>query len=275
MPVASWKCWPILAVAGGALLTVTACAPNHVVEPRLNPSLQGAEREESHYGTLLRLASSTRASGDPAAAVNIYQQAISLEPDRIDAYVLMGDTLVELKSLDDAAKTYDQALRRAPNDPAAHRGYARAMLGLHRPEAAIVHYQAVLRQDPNDVQAHNGLGVAYDLAGQFDAAESAYRTGLALAPDSMLLRNNLGLSLALAGHHKEAIEMLRALADEPGAQARNRQNWPWPTAFPAIWWRPSGSAGSTSTRRRCRTISPISRRSRRSMTSASGGQRWV
>ena len=224
MPVTSWKCWPILAVAGGALLTVTACAPNHVVEPRLNPSMQGAEREESHYGTLLRLASSTRASGDPSAAVNIYQQAISLEPDRVDAYVLMGDTLVELKSFDDAAKTYDQALKREPNNVAAHRGYARTMLGLHRPEAAIVHYQAVLQQDPNDVQAHNGLGVAYDLAGQFEPAEAAYRAGLALAPDSMLLRNNLGLSLSLAGRHKEAIELLRTLADEPGAQARNRQN---------------------------------------------------
>ncbi len=224
MPLTSWKSWPILAVAGGALLAVAACAPNHVVEPRLNPSLQGAEREGSQYGTLLRLASSTRAAGDPSAAVNIYQQAISLQPDRVDAYVLMGDTLVELKSLDDAARTYDQALRRDPNNLAAHRGYARAMLGLHRPEAAIVHYQAVVKQDPNDVQAHNGLGVAYDLAGQYDAAEAAYRAGLALAPDSMLLRNNLGLSLSLAGRHKEAIELLRALADEPGAKARNRQN---------------------------------------------------
>ena len=40
----------------------------------------------------------------------------------------------------------------------------------------------------------------------------------------MLLRNNLGLSLALSGQHAEAIEMLRAVVDEPGAKARNRQN---------------------------------------------------
>jgi hypothetical protein len=40
----------------------------------------------------------------------------------------------------------------------------------------------------------------------------------------MLLRNNLGLSLALAGKHAEAIELLRAVVDEPGAKARNRQN---------------------------------------------------
>jgi Flp pilus assembly protein TadD len=224
MPVASWKSWPILAVAGGALLAVAACAPNRAVEPSLNPSLRGAELEESRYGTLLRLASSSRAGGDPAAAVNIYQQAIGLDPQRVDAYVLLGDTRIELKQYDDAAQTYDQALRRDAGNLAAHRGYARAMLGLNRPEAAIVHYQAVLKQDPNDVQAQNGLGVAYDLAGQYDAAEAAYRAGLKAAPDSMLLRNNLGLSLSLAGRHKEAIEMLRTLADEPGAKPRNRQN---------------------------------------------------
>ena len=224
MPVIPWKSWPILAVASGALLTISACAPNRVVEPSLNPSLHGAELEGSRYGTLLRLASSTRAGGDPAAAVNIYQQAIALDRDRVDAYVMLGDTLVELKQYDDAASTYDQALRRASGNAAAHRGYARALLGLNRPEAAIVHYQAVLKQDPNDLQSLNGLGVAYDLSGQHDAAQAAYRAGLAVAPESMLLRNNLGLSLSLAGHHKEALELLRALADEPGAKARNRQN---------------------------------------------------
>ena len=33
MPVIPWKSWPIFAVASGALLTVSACAPNRAVEP--------------------------------------------------------------------------------------------------------------------------------------------------------------------------------------------------------------------------------------------------
>jgi Flp pilus assembly protein TadD len=224
MPVISWRSWPILAVAGGALLVVSACAPNRAVQPRLDPSLAGAEREDSRYGTLLRLASSARAAGDPAAAVKIYQQAIALDRSRTDAHVLLGDTLVELKAFDDAARTYQDVLKGDGDNAAAHRGYARAMLGLNRPEAAILHFQAVLANNPNDVPAHNGLGVAFDLAGQHEAAEAAYQAGLAVAPDSMLLRNNLGLSLALAGRHQESIALLRAVVDEPGAKARNRQN---------------------------------------------------
>lgn len=224
MPVISWRSWSILAVAGGALLVVSACAPNRAVQPRFDPRLAGTEREDSRYGTLLRLASSARAAGDPAAAVKIYQQAIALDHSRIDAHVALGDTLVELEAFDDAARTYQDVLKRDGDNAAAHRGYARAMLGLNRPEAAIVHYQAVLAQNPNDVPAHNGLGVAFDLAGQHEAAEAAYQAGLAVAPDSMLLRNNLGLSLALAGRHQESIALLRAVVDEPGAKARNRQN---------------------------------------------------
>lgn len=226
MPITSWKGWPVLA-ASSALLALAACASNSVQSPagpRLESSLAKAQSEESRYGTLLRLASSSRAAGDPAAAVNIYQQAIASEQGRPEAYVLLGDTLIELKAYDDAAKTYEQALKRDADDLSAHRGYGRALLALNRPEAALAHYQAVLETDEGDIQAYNGLGVAYDLAGQHAAAQDAYRRGLEIAPDSMLLRNNLGLSLALDGQHDESIALLRAVVDEPGAKARNRQN---------------------------------------------------
>jgi Flp pilus assembly protein TadD len=220
MPLMSWKGWSQLVIAGCALLGVVACAPNSARTP-LDPSSAG---QEDRYETLLRLGAAARAAGDPAAAVAMYQKAISHNRSRVDAYVLLGDSLVDLKAYDDAAKTYQDALDRDKGNIAAERGYARAMLGLNRPETAILHYQAVLAQAPDDLPAHNGLGVAYDFTGQHDAAQEAYRAGLEIAPDSMLLRNNLGLSLALSGKHAEGIELLRKVVDEPGAKARNRQN---------------------------------------------------
>jgi Flp pilus assembly protein TadD len=208
------------------LLSVVACAPNSAREP-LEPRLAAApdgEHEPGRYGVLLRLAASARTAGDTAAAVRLYQQAIAEDRGRIDAYVLLGDTLIEMEAFNDAAVAYQDALGRDPGNIAAHRGYARAMLGLNRPEVAVVHYQAVLGEATDDLQAHNGLGVALDLAGQHQAAQDAYRAGLKIAPDSVLLRNNLGLSLALSGQYAESIDLLRAIVDEPGAKARNRQN---------------------------------------------------
>lgn len=221
----SRKPWPLLAVASCALLAVGACAPNSTrtpVEPRLASS--DAEREDSRYGAMLRMAASTHDAGDPSAAARLYQQAIKLEPARHEAYTLLGETLVEMGANDEAAQTFEEALERDEGNLAAHRGYGRAMLGLKQPEAAIEHYEAVIAAAPGDVQAYNGLGVAHDLAGRHDAAQAAYRQGLEQVPDSMLLRNNLGLSLTLAGDFDQGIRLLETVANEPGARARNRQN---------------------------------------------------
>ncbi len=209
------------------LAALSACAPNSVktpASPKLDGPLIAAESETGRYGTLLRLASSTRTSGDPAAAVNMYQQAIALERGRPEAYTLLGDTLIELGAHDQAAEVFQQSLKRDGNGLAARLGYARTLIALKRPEAAIPHYEAVVKAAGGNLQAHNGLGVAYDLAGQHQAAQKVYRDALVIAPDSMLLRNNLGLSLALSGDHQDAISLLGVVADEPGARAQNRQN---------------------------------------------------
>ncbi|MGI9486288.1 MAG: tetratricopeptide repeat protein [Geminicoccaceae bacterium] len=186
--------------------------------------LTAAEQETNRYGTLLRLASSTRSSGDAAAAVNMYQQAIALDRGRPEAFALLGDTLIELGAFDQAAEIFQQSLKRDGDGLAARLGYARALVALRRPETAIPHYQAVLRLAKGNLQAYNGLGVAYDLSGEHQAAQKVYRDALAITPDSMLLRNNLGLSLALAGEHRDAIDLLKIVAEEPGARAQNRQN---------------------------------------------------
>lgn len=206
---------------------LSACAPNSVRTPAstgVQAPLIAAEQEGGRYGTLLRLASSTRASGDPAAAVSMYQQAINLERRRPEAYALLGDTLIEVGAYDQAIEVFEQSLQRDEVGLAARLGYARALIALKRPDAAIPHYETVLNEAKDNLQALNGLGVAYDLAGQHQAAQKVYRDGLAIAPDSMLLRNNLGLSLALAGEHDDAINLLQVVAEESGARAQNRQN---------------------------------------------------
>ncbi len=214
-------------LAGSLMLALAACASNSVKTPMApggDPGVTAAEKETGRYGTLLRLASATRSGGDPGAAARIYQQAIALDGDRPEAYLLLGDALLDLQAYDEAARIFEAWLQRDDNNLAAHKGYARVMVSLNRPEPAILHYRKVLQLAPEDLQAHNGLAVALDLAGRPEEAETAYRNGLKLAPDSTLLRNNLGLSLALAGRQQEAIELLRKVVDEPGAGPRNRQN---------------------------------------------------
>ena len=272
MPVMSWNGWPRLAVAACALLGVVACAPNSArrpMEPRLAVATDG-EREQGRYGTLLRLAASARAAGDPAAAVSLYQQAIAEDRGRIDAYVLLGETLVEMEALRRRRQRLSGGTSRDGDNVAAHRGYARAMLGLNRPEAAIVHYQAVLGEAPNDLQAHNGLGVAYDLAGQHEAAagrlsrRSGDRAGQhAPAQQSRPVPGALGQARGIDRDAARAWPTSRAPRRATGRTSRSPMVWP-ATSRP-----PSGSAGSISTRSRSRTTSATSPRSRLWTTGAS------
>ena len=134
-------------VVAGVTMLLLGCAPNSMrapVDASIDAPLVAAEGENNRYGTLLRLASSTRSAGDPAAAINMYQQAIALERDRPEAYALLGDTLIELGAHDQAAEIFEQSLKRDGDGLAARLGYARALVALKRPEAAIPHYEAVL-----------------------------------------------------------------------------------------------------------------------------------
>lgn len=214
-----------LLLATATLVLLSACAPNSARGPAPVAGAEfGATDEESHYGSLLRMAASTRQAGDSGSAVQLYQQAIAIEPHRSDAYLLLGETLLDVGAYDEAARAFEAAFERDEELAAAHRGYGRALLGVNRPDGAIPHFRRALELDPADLKARNGLGVAYDLQGRHDAAQAVYREGLVQAPDSLLLRNNLGLSLALGGESDEAIQVLEAVARQPGARARTRQN---------------------------------------------------
>jgi hypothetical protein len=66
--------------------------------------------------------------------------------------------------------------------------------------------------------------VAQDLLGDHATATATYRKALSVVPASTSVRNNLALSLALQEQFAEAVELLRPLAEGPGATRRARQN---------------------------------------------------
>ncbi len=173
--------------------------------------------------TVLRIADRTRTSGDPAAALGLYQRAKEMSVADARPLIGMGMVYNQIGAPKDAAEAFRQALDIDPDSADALRGLGHALVALDRPEAALAHYRAAIeiRQDP---RSYGGLGVALDMLGDHAAAQQAYEEGLALAPDNLALRNNLGLSRALSGDAEGAVEILRTVASDPRATARHRQN---------------------------------------------------
>jgi len=194
-------------------------------------------------------------AGQSEAAVVGYRQALSLEPDLVEAHHNLGLALRALGRLDEAAASFERALALRPTLMAAHvslgqvleaRGDlagAAASLGRAltlRPDHAIGHYnlgvllgrlgrageaiaayQRAIALQPGFVDAHTNLANALQAQGLLEASEAAYRGAVARSPDAPGLHMNLAMALNSQGRLGEAMaefeQVLRLQPDNADA----------------------------------------------------------
>jgi Flp pilus assembly protein TadD len=173
--------------------------------------------------TLMRVADTSRQSGDLAQAAALYLRVAEMQPTNIKPLLELGSVYGQMHLPKDAAQAYQAAVAVDPKNTTALRGLANAELESGNPAAAIRNIQAAQAVQP-DWRSDNSLGVAYDMMSDHASAQGAYRDGLKLAPGNLQLTNNLGLSLALAGDFAQALPLLERTASDPKATPRMRQN---------------------------------------------------
>jgi Flp pilus assembly protein TadD len=172
---------------------------------------------------LMRVADSTRQSGNLGEAANLYARAAQMDPKNIKPLLALGSVYAQTHSPRPAGEAWQAALALDPKNATALRGLGNAQIELGDPASAIGNFQAAQAIQP-DWRNDNSLGVAHDMQGDHAAAQTAYRDGLALSPNNLQLNNNLGLSLALGGDFAQALPLLEKTAKDPAATPRMRQN---------------------------------------------------
>ncbi len=175
------------------------------------------------YPTLMRLGAAAHAGGDLATAVGIYRRAAAIEPRHAAPFVAAGNTLLEMRQVNEAIVAYNSALARTENDGEALRGLARAYLLTGKPELAGQPLAVAFKQTPDDPKLLQLIGVADDFAGQHEEAQARYRRGLELLPRDPALSLNLALSLALTANYAEAVAILGPIAVAVTSSPRERQ----------------------------------------------------
>ncbi|HEY2890315.1 MAG TPA: tetratricopeptide repeat protein [Dongiaceae bacterium] len=173
--------------------------------------------------TMMRLADTTRQSGDLGQAAGLYQRAAQLEPKNPKPLVELAGVYAQLQMPKDAAQAWTAVLALDPKNTTALRGLANAQLQTGDTPGAIQNLQAAQAILP-DWRNDNSLGVAYDMRADHASAVKAYKDGLSLDPGNLQLTNNLGLSLALSGDFTQALPLLESSARDPRATPRMRQN---------------------------------------------------
>jgi predicted O-linked N-acetylglucosamine transferase (SPINDLY family) len=152
-----------------------------------------------------------------------FRQAIRLRPDFGEPHSNLGNVLREQGKVDEAVLCCEEALRLRPDLAEAHLNLGAALQKLGRLDEAVASYRHALHCRPNYAEAHNDLGSALRELGQMEEAVIHCRKAILLRPDYAFAHNNLGAALREQGHLSNAVASCRqALRLRPDyAEAHN------------------------------------------------------
>ena len=120
--------------------------------------------------------------GQYEEALDAFEQAIRLEPNKTDAYLRKGDVLSSLGQTTEALFTYEQAIRLEPDNASAYIMRGRALRELGRFVEALSSYQQAIQLAPFDAVAYSEMGIVLSDLQRYEEAIATYQHALRLSP---------------------------------------------------------------------------------------------
>jgi len=149
-------------------------------------------------------------------ALHPAQRAATLLPDDAEAHANLGNALLRMARLEDAAASYRRALEIAPRSAEVCNNLGNALRGLGRPDEALARYHQAIDANPNFAEAYSNLGNALRGLARPDEAAASYRRALDIRPQYPEAWNNLGNALLdLKRLEESAASYRRALEIKP------------------------------------------------------------
>jgi Tfp pilus assembly protein PilF len=145
-------------------------------------------------------------STDLQEQCRLYEQAIQLKPDFVNALINWGAALNELGQYEQAINKFQQALQLKPDDTDALVNWGAALNELGQYEQAINKFQQALQLKPDVANGLNNWGVALYKLGQYEQAIDKYQQALQLKPDDTDAVVNWGVTLSKLGQYEQAID---------------------------------------------------------------------
>lgn len=164
-----------------------------------------------------------------AKALEAYKQAITIQPDNLDAYCGLAFTYDDMLRYVEAVQAYKQAIRIAPDDSTLYHllafsysnlGNVYALGGNY--ERAIDSYKQAIQLYPGapGLSAYASLGDVFAKLGRDAETIDAYKQAIRIDPAATYRYQNLGDLLLKVGKKAEAIEAYKhAFRDSPEAHS--------------------------------------------------------
>jgi tetratricopeptide (TPR) repeat protein len=159
--------------------------------------------------------------GDRAGAIAAFREAFRLNPNGADAPFHLGNALFESGDHAGAIAAYREALARDPESERAHFRLGNALRAQGDLKGAVEAYKRAIRIDFRFSKAHNNLGIALDDLGDRAGAIAAFQNAIQHAPQDPRPHYNLGGALRdsgdLGGASREYREAIRLAPQDPDA----------------------------------------------------------
>ena len=150
-------------------------------------------------------------------AIQHYESALQLEPERTDVLRNLGLAFAATGQTDRAQVTYEQAFAQAPNDPLLLKNMGELRSYMRDTQGAAELYRAAIRQDACLVSAALGLGTVLQAQGRLEEAKQVLRRAAACPSSSSYMAYHVGLALEQQGLRRDALQIWQdALGRTPG-----------------------------------------------------------
>jgi Tfp pilus assembly protein PilF len=152
-----------------------------------------------------------------ALAIQHYESALQLEPERPDVLRNLGLAFAATGDTDRARVTYERAFASTPRDPVLLQNMGELRHGMRDTLGATELYQAAIRHDACLVNASLGLGTVLQAQGRVEEAQQVLKRAAACPPSSSYVAYRLGLALEQQGLRRDAIEVWEDCLDRHSA----------------------------------------------------------
>lgn len=155
-------------------------------------------------------------------AVTLFLKAISLFPDNVYAWQLLGDALESSNNAKKAFEVYNRISQKKPDYAQILSSMGIMYFKRKKYKQAIREFRHSIEIDSNQFVTWDNLGVVYTEQGKYRDADKAFRKALELAPASVPTWFNFGAMKLKTKQYKEAAEIFNQCVK---LEPRNGEAW--------------------------------------------------
>ncbi len=162
---------------------------------------------------LARLAQKAFASGEYGVALQINQELVDRDPDKVEAFNDLGACLCKVGRYVEAERQFRQALSLDPNYAAANFNLGTVLRWMGVLEESEIYLRRALKVKPNYTEARTSLGFTLTLLGRLHDAKPRFEKTLKTAPRDTEALFGLGLIAKLEGRFSQAEALFKRILE--------------------------------------------------------------